>query len=82
MEHRRLPHSTRACQGVILHAVEIAQQFMERAKTSTGLRVTVSMLHKVYATGRRCAADFKETMKIVFEEHLPKWNYCAIPESG
>jgi hypothetical protein len=82
IEHRLFPHITRACQGVIFHSVEIAQQFIERAKTSTGLRVTVSILHKVYATGRRYAADFKETMKIVFDEHLPKWNYRAIPESG
>jgi len=82
IEHRLFPHITRACQGVIFHSVEIAQQFMEQAKTSTGLRVTVSILNKVYATGRRYAADFKETMKIVFDEHLPKWNYRAIPESG
>jgi hypothetical protein len=28
------------------------------------------------------AADFKETMRIVFDEVLPKWNYRAIPNSG
>ena len=55
------PHITRACQGVIFHSVDIAKQFIERAKTTTGLRVTVSILEKVYATGRKYAKGFKET---------------------
>jgi hypothetical protein len=40
----------------------------------------VSVLEKVYETGRKGAAGFKETMKIIFDEFLPKWNYRAIPE--
>ena len=82
IEHRVFPHITRACQGVIFHTVEIAKQFIERAKTTTGLRVTVSILEKVYATGRKYAQGFKEGMKIVFDEHLPKWNYRVIPQTG
>jgi hypothetical protein len=82
IEHRVFPHITRACQGVIFHTVDIAKQFIERAKTSTGVRVTASVLEKVYATGRKCATGFKENMKIVFDEHLPKWNYRAIPQTG
>src|SRR5436309_11831227 len=79
IEHRVFPHVTRACQGVIFHTLEVAKQFIERAKTSAGLRVTVSVLEKVYATGRKCAEGFKETMKILFDDFLPKWNYRAIP---
>ena len=81
IEHRVFPHITRACQGVIFHTVEIAQQFIERAKTSTGLRVTVSLLNKVYETGRKYADGFKENLKIVFDDHLPKWNYRALPQT-
>jgi len=81
IEHRVFPHITRACQGVIFHTLEVARQFIERAKTSMGLRVTVSVLDKVYSTGRKYAASFKENMKILFDEHLPKWNYRAIPEA-
>ena len=81
IEHRVFPHITRACQGVIFHTLEVARQFIERAKTSMGLRVTVSVLDKVYCTGRKYAEGFKETMKILFDEYLPKWNYRAIPES-
>jgi hypothetical protein len=79
IEHRLFPHLTRACQGVIFHTVELVKGLMEKAKTSTGLEVTVDILDKVYQTGRKDAADFKETMKIGFDEVLPKWNYRAIP---
>ena len=80
IEHRVFPHITRACQGVIFHTVEIAKQFIERAKTITGLRVTVGILAKVYATGRKYAEGFKENMKILFDDYLPKWNYRATPQ--
>jgi hypothetical protein len=82
IEHRVFPHVSRACQGVIFHGVEIAKQFIERAKTTPGLRVTVSILEKVYETGRKCAADFKSTMKIVYDDHLGKWNYRALPQTS
>jgi len=81
IEHRVFPHVTRACQGVIFHTLKIAKQFIERAKTNTGLRVTVSILNKVYETGRKYAAGFKENLKIVFDDHLPKWNYRALPQT-
>lgn len=81
IEHRVFPHMTEACRGVIFHTVEMARRFIERAKTSTGLRVTVSLLGKVYATGRKCVVGFKESMKIVFDDHLPKWNYRALPQA-
>jgi hypothetical protein len=80
IEHRVFPHITRACQGVIFHTVEIARQFIARTTTSTGLRLTVDLLDKVYETGRKYAQDFKENMKILFDDHLPKWNYRAIPQ--
>ena len=80
IEHRVFPHVTHACQGVIFHTVDIARHCIERTKTTTGLRVTVRMLEKAYQTGRTYAADFKRHMKIVFDDHLPKWNYRAMPE--
>jgi hypothetical protein len=80
IEHRVFPHVTRACQGVIFHTMDIAQHCIERTKTTTGLGVTVRILDKVYETGRKYAADFKQNMKIIFDDHLPKWNYRAVPE--
>src|SRR5512135_3050868 len=82
IEHRLFPHLARACQGVIFESVELVKGLMEKAKTSTGLRVTVEILDKVYQTGRKYAEGFKETMKIMFDEILPKWNYRVIPSGS
>jgi hypothetical protein len=79
IEHRMFPHVSRACQGVIFESVGLVKELMEKASTSTGLRVTVDILGKVYQTGRKYAEGFKEGMKIVFDEFLPKWNYRAVP---
>lgn len=80
IEHRVFPHITRACKGVIFRTLDVARTFMERAKTTQGLRVTVSVLEKVYVTGRKCDAAFAKEMEIVFDEYLPKWNYRAVPQ--
>jgi hypothetical protein len=81
IEHRLFPHMTRACRGVIFRTLETVRYFMSKAGTTTGLEVEVSILEKVYETGRKCADEFRETMRIVFDEVLPKWNYRAVPRS-
>jgi Rhodopirellula transposase DDE domain len=80
IEHRVFPHVTRACRGVIFRALETVRYFVSKTETSTGLTVKVSILDKVYQTGRKCSAGFKKSMKIVFDTVLPKWNYTAVPQ--
>ena len=80
IEHRLFPHVTRACRGVIFRTLETVRYYMSKTQTSRGLKIEVRILEKVYETGCKCAAGFKETMKIVFDEFLPKWNYRAVPE--
>ncbi len=80
IEHRLFPHVTRACRGVIFRALETVRYYMSKAETGKGLTVRVGILEKVYETGRKCTAGFKESMKIVFDEILPKWNYTAVPQ--
>jgi hypothetical protein len=82
IEHRLFPHLTRACRGVIFRTLETVRYFMSKAGTTTGLEVEVRILEKVYEAGRKCAEGFKEAMRIVFDEFLPKWNYRAVPESA
>lgn len=81
VEHRVFPHVTLACQGVIFHTVEIARHCIEKTKTAAGLRVAVGLLEKVYATGRKCAEGFKENLATIADDHLPKWNYRALPHT-
>ncbi|MDZ4871067.1 MAG: ISAzo13 family transposase ISMme1 [Chroococcidiopsis cubana SAG 39.79] len=80
IEHRLFPHLTRVCQGVIFDSVQTVQELMATATTRTGLNVFTTILDKTYQTGRKVALDFKSTMKIVFDEFLPQWNYTAQPE--
>ncbi len=80
IEHRLFPHLTRVCQGIIFDSVEMVKDLMAKAKTCTGLRVLTTILDRVYKTGRQVTADFQQTMKIVFDDYLPQWNYTAQPQ--
>jgi Rhodopirellula transposase DDE domain len=82
IEHRLFPHLTRACQGVIFTSVDVVQELMAKATTKTGLEVSVNLLNKAYATGRKVAADFKEQMGVIFDADLPQWNYRLPPREG
>jgi hypothetical protein len=44
--------------------------------------VTVDGLTGVYVTGKKCAANFLETMRILFDDFLPRWNYRAVPQAN
>jgi hypothetical protein len=79
IEHRLFCHITRALQGVIFKSHELVKELIETTTTKTGLTVTANIIKTVYQTGRKVAANFKETMRIVFDEDLGKWNYRAIP---
>jgi hypothetical protein len=81
IEHRVFPHVTRACKGVPLESVEAVKHYIEKTETTQGLNVVVRVIDKIYKTGRKYAKDFKEMMTIEFDQHLPKWNYTAIPDS-
>ena len=43
------------------------------------MRTIVSVIDKIYETGKKVADGFKENMRIRFDELLPKWNYRAVP---
>ena len=79
IEHRVFPHVTRACQGVPLETIETAKHYMEKTETTKGLNVVVRIIDKVFETGRKYAANFKQNLTIQFDDVLPKWNYTAIP---
>ncbi len=80
VEHRLFPHVTRACKGLIFKDMEIVQEAMASTKTKQGLKAFVSVLKKVYETGKKVTEGFKENMKILFDDYLPQWNYRAVPQ--
>ena len=81
IEHRLFPHLTRACSGVIFDSHETVNSLMSKATTRSGLKVFSNIIDRVYQTGKKVAQDFKETMNVIFDEHLPQWNYVVKPES-
>lgn len=79
IEHRLFPHLTRTCKGVILHSVDRVAELMRRATTRTGLRVDVRILEKVYKLGRTVSQAVKESINLVRDTVLPRWNYRILP---
>ena len=79
IEHRLFPHVTRACQGVLFTSVELVKQLILKTKTTMGLKVFVHIMEQIYQTGRKVANDFKQKMRIVFDNFLPAWNYTVVP---
>jgi len=80
IERRFFPHVGRACQGMLFDTLDTVVGLIRKTTTTTGLRATVNVIRRAYETGRKVAADFKDTLKIVFDEIRPKWNYTAVPQ--
>lgn len=79
IEHRLFPHVTKAMSGSIFKTHEFVEKLIQKTRTKTGLTVKTQVTKKEYQTGRKVQEGFKEKMKIVFDDFLPKWNYKAIP---
>ncbi len=79
IEHRLFPHLTRACKGVILHSVDRVAELMRKATTRTGLRADVMILDKVYKLGRKVSQATKDSINLVRDAVLPRWNYRILP---
>jgi hypothetical protein len=79
IEHRLFPHVTRACRGVIFLTVDIALDAMANTTTSKGLTTSVHLLKGDYPLKKKAPLGYKEAMKIVFDDVLPRWNYRAVP---
>lgn len=80
-ERRFFPHVGRACTGRLFDSQGMVVELMRKAATTTGLKTTVNVMRRNYLTGRNATVEIKRNLKIVFDEHLPKWNYRAIPEN-
>jgi Rhodopirellula transposase DDE domain len=79
IEHRFFPHLQRSWEGVLFSDYKIVKERAEQTTTQKGLKVVAWINEKLYQSGRKYSADFKETMTIAFDELLPKWNYQIHP---
>jgi Rhodopirellula transposase DDE domain len=80
IERRFFPHVGRACQGILFDTLTTVVQQIRKTTTTTGLKATVNIIRRLYETGRKVARGFKNTMTLLFDDLLPKWNYRAVPQ--
>ena len=78
IEHKLFPHVSKALnRGATINNIDHMVEKIERTKTKTGIKVSVFKTDKTYLTKRKFSKGFKENNKIVFDQHLPNWNYTA-----
>lgn len=78
IEHRFFPHISNALRrGGNINSIEHMAEKISRTKTKTGIGLSVFIDKREYKTKRKYTKGFKENNKIVFDKHLPKWNYTA-----
>ena len=79
IEHRLFPHVARAWRGLIFRTMQIVTNGLRRVWTSTGLKLTYTVLDRVYALKRQASKRFLQSCPIQLDDYLPEWNYTVIP---
>ena len=78
IEHCVFCHVARVIKGVFIRTFEEFKKLVSRAKTKTGLQVTVNDLEGDYQIGLRGNKESWEGI-VQLEPVLPKWNYFCPP---
>lgn len=80
IEHRVFCHVARVIKGVFIRSFDELKKLVARAKTKTGLIVTVNEIDGEYKTGASGKKkDWEGTIQ--FGSVLPQWNYSCQPAS-
>jgi len=75
IEHRAFSFISKKWQGIKFDNYEIIKELAEQTKTKTGFSVKAHINTKIYETGRKASEEFMQTMPVIFDSFLPKWNY-------
>ena len=78
IEHRAFSFISKKWQGVIFDNYDIIRDLAEQTTTKTGFSVKAIINTKEYEKGRKATDKFMETMPVIFNSFLPKWNYKFI----
>jgi len=77
IEHRLFCHVSRSLQAVVLKTIEVARDFIARAKTGQGLRVVAEIARRSYEKGLKASRHFLDHNPIHYDSILPTLNYTA-----
>lgn len=79
IERRFFPHVGRACEGMLFDSLQRVVGLMRKTTTRSGLRTTVHVMKKVYQTGREATEWMKSSLRIRYDQTVPRWNYILEP---
>ncbi len=79
IEHRLFSQISLNWAGQPLRTVETMLGYLRDTTTTTGLRVTASLLEGVYETGKRVANAVMKTLHVEPHAVCPQWNYTIHP---
>jgi hypothetical protein len=82
IEHRVFPHVTRAMEGIVLETHEQVKSLIEKASTTTGLKVTANIIDREYKIGISVAKKFLKGVNIKYDDVVPGLNYSIAPSKG
>jgi Rhodopirellula transposase DDE domain len=77
--HRLFSQISRNWAGQPLRTLETMRGDIRETRTTTGLRVTASLLEGVYQTGKRVADAVMKTLQLDHYAVCPQWNYTIHP---
>ena len=75
IEHRAFCYISKKWQGVVFDNYDIIKVLAEQTTTKTGFSVKAYINTKLYQTGKKASEEFMNTMPVIFDKFLPKWNY-------
>ena len=79
VEHKLFCHVHRAMQGVVFKDYQIVKELIQNTRTTSGLQVKVNINSKVYSKSEKLQKKEIETLNIIPDSFLPKWNYAILP---
>ncbi len=80
IEHRLFSEVSKHWAGVPLESFEVILKYLNTTKTSTGLRVSASMVEKEYEKGIKIPQCEMDQLNITKDPDIPSWNYLIAPQ--
>ena len=75
VEHKAFSFISKKWQGVVFKNYNIIKELAEQTTTKNGFSVKAYINTKLYQTGKKASDEFMQTMPVIFNKFLPKWNY-------
>ena len=79
IEHRLFSQISINWAGQPLRTLETMLGYLRNTTTTTGLRVTASLIEGMYETGKKVSDAVMQTLTLEHHDVCPQWNYTIHP---